>query len=85
MYEKDNFDFHIDDGDIRLGCGACANGCPVLSMWLTIIGLLLNIVLDYIFIFTLNGGIIGAAYATVVSQAFIACLCACLPCRCGSA
>ncbi len=48
------------------------DGRPVLSMWLTIIGLLLNIVLDYIFIFTLNGGIIGAAYATVVSQAFIA-------------
>ena len=48
------------------------DGRPVLSMWLTIIGLLLNIVLDYIFIFTLNGGIIGAAYATVVSQAFFA-------------
>lgn len=48
------------------------DGRPVLAMWLTICGLLLNIILDYIFIFPLRGGIKGAAYATVVSQAVIA-------------
>lgn len=48
------------------------DGRPVLSMWLTIGGLLLNILLDYVFIFPLGGGIIGAAYATVVAQAMIA-------------
>lgn len=45
---------------------------PVLSMWLTVGGLLLNILLDYIFIFPLGGGIIGAAYATIVSLSLIA-------------
>lgn len=48
------------------------DGRPVLSMWLTVGGLLLNILLDYIFIFPLKGGIAGAAYATIVSQALIA-------------
>ena len=48
------------------------DGRPVLSMWLTVSGLFLNILLDYIFIFPLNGGIAGAAYATIVSQAVIA-------------
>lgn len=48
------------------------DGRPVLSMWLTVCGLLLNIILDYVFIFPLKGGIKGAAYATVVSQAVIA-------------
>ncbi len=48
------------------------DGRPVLSMWLTVCGLLLNIVLDYIFIFPLNGGVEGAAYATIASQALIA-------------
>lgn len=48
------------------------DGRPVFSMWLTIFGLLLNILLDYIFIFPLRGGIVGAAYATIVSQAMVA-------------
>lgn len=48
------------------------DGRPVLSMWLTVGGLFLNILLDYVFIFPLNGGIEGAAYATVVSQTVIA-------------
>ena len=47
------------------------SGRPVLSMWLTIFGLLLNIVLDYIFIFPLEGGIVGAALATIASEAII--------------
>ncbi len=37
-------------------------------MWLTIGGLLMNISLDYIFIFPMQLGIDGAAYATLVSQ-----------------
>ena len=41
---------------------------PVFAMGLTVIGLLLNIGLDYLFIFPLKGGVVGAAYATVVSQ-----------------
>jgi len=47
------------------------DGRPVLSMWLTISGLLLNIGLDYLFIFPMNGGIEGAAYATVFSQGVV--------------
>lgn len=47
------------------------DGRPVLSMWLTITGLLMNIVLDYIFIFPLNGGVEGAGYATLFSQTFV--------------
>lgn len=42
---------------------------PVLAMWLTILGLLLNIALDYLFVFPLGFGVVGAAYATVISQA----------------
>lgn len=41
---------------------------PVLAMWLVVTGLLLNIILDYIFIFPLEYNIVGAAYATVVSE-----------------
>lgn len=48
------------------------DGRPVLSMWLTVCGLLLNIILDYIFIFPMNGGVKGAAYATIASQTAIA-------------
>ncbi len=48
------------------------DGHPVLSMWLTVSGLLLNILLDYIFIFSLEHGIIGAAWATVVSETITA-------------
>ena len=47
------------------------DGRPVLSMWLMIGGLLLNIIMDYIFIFPLGGGVAGAAYATVTSQLLI--------------
>ncbi len=41
---------------------------PVLAMWATIFGLGMNIILDYLFVFPLGMGIIGAAYATIVSQ-----------------
>ena len=35
------------------------DGRPVLSMWLMVGGLLLNIVMDYVFIFPLGGGVAG--------------------------
>ncbi len=44
-------------------------GRPSVAMWSVIIGAALNIILDYIFIFTLNMGVKGAAYATIISQA----------------
>ena len=47
------------------------DGRPVLSMWL-MVGGLLNIVMDYVFIFPLGGGVAGAAYATVTAQMLIA-------------
>ena len=38
------------------------------SMWPMVGGLLLNIVMDYVFIFPLGGGVAGAAYATVADD-----------------
>ncbi len=45
-----------------------AEGNPRISMYILIIGALLNIVLDYIFIFPLRMGIFGAALATGISK-----------------
>lgn len=44
-------------------------GRPAIAMWSVIIGAILNIVLDPLFIFTFNMGIKGAALATIISQA----------------
>lgn len=44
------------------------DGRPVLAMWATILGLGMNIILDYIFIFPLGYGVVGAAYATILAQ-----------------
>ncbi len=44
-------------------------GRPGVAMWAVIIGAVVNIVLDYIFIFKLHMGVRGAAYATIISQA----------------
>lgn len=46
-----------------------AGGHPRNSMYLTLFTVVLNIVLDPIFIFVLHWGIAGAAWATVISQA----------------
>ncbi|MDO4459024.1 MAG: MATE family efflux transporter [Clostridia bacterium] len=46
-----------------------AQGYPKLGMMTTVIGALLNLILDPLFIFVLNMGIQGAAVATVLSQA----------------
>ena len=50
-----------------------ADGNPKLSMLTMIIGAFVNIVLDPIFIFKLNLGIKGAAYATILSQFIAGC------------
>ncbi|MBQ7975032.1 MAG: MATE family efflux transporter [Clostridia bacterium] len=46
-----------------------AQGFPRIGMITTIIGAVINIVLDPIFIFSLNMGVKGAAIATVISRA----------------
>ncbi len=45
-----------------------ADGSPTYSMFSTLIGAILNIILDPIFIFVLNMGIKGAAWATIIGQ-----------------
>ncbi|ORX85982.1 MATE efflux family protein [Anaeromyces robustus] len=45
-----------------------AQGYPKIGMLTTIIGAIINLILDPIFIFVLNWGIKGAAFATVLSQ-----------------
>lgn len=49
-----------------------AQGFPRIGMLSTIIGATVNIVLDPIFIFTLDMGVAGAALATIISQAISA-------------
>lgn len=46
-----------------------SQGMPAIAMWSVVIGALLNIILDPIFIFTFDMGVKGAAIATVLSQA----------------
>ena len=45
------------------------DGHPTLSMLLMVTGLICNIILDWVFVFPLGFGAVGAAIATVVSQA----------------
>lgn len=45
-----------------------ADGAPTFAMVATVAGALTNIILDPIFIFVLNGGISGAAWATITGQ-----------------
>ena len=49
------------------------DGHPVLAMWMEILGLLLNILLDWAFIIYWRFGPAGAAWATICSQ-MIACV-----------
>ena len=53
------------------GCNGYINaqGFPKVGMFSTIIGAVINIVLDPVFIFGLNMGVSGAALATIISQA----------------
>lgn len=54
-----------------------ADGSPRYCMMVTIIGAVINIILDPIFIFGLHLGIKGAAYATIIGQlvSFTVCVC----------
>ncbi|WP_281671642.1 MATE family efflux transporter [Rikenella microfusus] len=45
------------------------DGAPRLAMWCSVIAALLNIVLDWLFIFPLGWGVMGAAFATAISVA----------------
>ncbi len=45
-----------------------ALGYPTMAMWTTVIGAILNLILDPIFIFAFGMGVQGAALATVISQ-----------------
>lgn len=45
-----------------------AQGFPKIGMLTTVVGAVINIVLDPVFIFTLDMGVAGAALATVISQ-----------------
>lgn len=47
-----------------------AEGKPRASMYVMLVGAVLNIILDPIFIFVLDMGVRGAAIATVISQVF---------------
>lgn len=57
------FAFSVSSNNI-----ARAEGSPFVAMTSMIIGTLLNIVLDPLFVFVLKMGIAGAAWATVISQ-----------------
>lgn len=50
-----------------------SDGNPKLSMFTMLIGATINLILDPIFIFGLNLGIKGAAYATILSQFIAGC------------
>lgn len=52
-----------------------ASGSPTYSMISTLVGALLNIILDPIFIFCFNLGIKGAALATIIGQIISSILC----------
>ncbi len=45
-----------------------AQGFPKIGMMTTVIGAVINIILDPIFIFVLDMGVVGAALATILSQ-----------------
>ncbi len=49
-----------------------AQGFPRIGMLTTVLGAVMNIILDPIFIFALNMGVSGAALATIISQALSA-------------
>lgn len=45
-----------------------ADGSPKMSMWCNIIGAVINVVLDAIFVMGLDWGMTGAAWATIIGQ-----------------
>lgn len=63
--------------ELTLGLNAfiTAQGRTVVSMLVVLSGAVLNIVLDPIFIYALDMGVEGAAWATIISQAVSAIIC----------
>ena len=57
--------------EVSVGLNSFINtqGRPAIAMWSVVIGAVLNIGLDPLFIFTFGMGVKGAALATVISQA----------------
>lgn len=49
-----------------------AEGNPIYATMMMVVGSIVNVYLDYIFIFTLDMGIRGAALATVIAEAVVA-------------
>lgn len=56
--------------EISIGLNTFINtqGRPAIAMWSVVIGALLNIILDPLFIFVFDMGVKGAALATIISQ-----------------
>ena len=58
---------------IGIGCSAVGlfvirlDGAPKLAMWCSVVAALLNVVLDWLFIFPLGWGVMGTAFATAIS------------------
>nr|WP_129734091.1 MATE family efflux transporter [Parabacteroides goldsteinii] len=57
--------------EISVGLNTFINtqGRPAIAMWSVVIGAILNILLDPLFIFVFDMGVKGAALATIISQA----------------
>jgi len=55
---------------LALGLGSVIrnDGRPTFAMIITSVSLILNLILDYVFIFILNTGLSGAAWATLIAQ-----------------
>lgn len=53
---------------VGLNTFVAVQGRPGMAMWAVVLGAVINILLDYIFIFQLDMGVRGAALATVISQ-----------------
>lgn len=55
-----------------LTSGGChlvrADGSPKMSMWCNLVGAIINVVLDAIFVMGLDWGMAGAAWATIIGQ-----------------
>jgi Na+-driven multidrug efflux pump len=51
-----------------------ADGRPKITMTCNLTGAVINIILDALFVFGLNGGMRGAAYATIIGQIISGCM-----------
>ena len=73
-YAKDYLSIYLTGTlfvELSVGLNTFINtqGRPAIAMWSVVIGAVLNIILDPLFIFTFGLGVRGAAWATILSQA----------------